>query len=73
MSTLTTIEGVWSLFKRSLMGSFHKVRVKHIDRYLSELEWRFNNRDNPRIFIGTLRRIVTTGAMPYAELTAEVA
>ena len=68
-----SIEGVWSLFKRSLMGSFHKVSIKHIDRYLSELEWRFNNRDNPRIFIDTLRRIVTTGAMPYAELTADAA
>ena len=42
------IEGVWSLFKRSIMGSFHKVSVKHLDRYLAELEWRFNNRKNDR-------------------------
>ncbi len=65
-----SIEGVWSLFKRSLMGSFHKVSMKHIDRYLSELEWRFNNRDNERIFIDTLRRIVRTDTLTYAELTA---
>ena len=42
-----SIEGVWSLFKRSIVGTFHKMSVKHMDRYLEELEWRFNNRDNP--------------------------
>ena len=29
-----SIEGVWSLFKRSIVGSFHKMSVKHMDRYL---------------------------------------
>ena len=47
-----SIEGVWSLFKRSIIGTFHKMSVKHIDRYLEELEWRHNNRDNPHIFHG---------------------
>ena len=65
-----SIEGVWSLFKRSIMGSFHKVSMKHIDRYLSELEWRFNNRDNDRIFIDALKRIVTTDTLTYRELVA---
>ncbi|MXW23173.1 MAG: IS1595 family transposase [Chloroflexi bacterium] len=68
-----SIEGVWSLFKRSLMGSFHKVSMKHIDRYLSELEWRFNNRDNERIFADALRRIVTTDKLTYADLVADEA
>ena len=62
------IEGVWSLFKRSLVGSFHKVSRKHLSRYLEELEWRYNNRDNDHIFVDTLRRIVTTGALTYEEL-----
>ena len=39
-----TVEGVFSLFKRSIMGSFHQVSGKHLDRYLDEFEWRFNNR-----------------------------
>ena len=65
-----SIEGVWSLFKRSIMGSFHKVSVKHIDRYLSELEWRFNNRRNKRIFVDTLRRIVQTDKLTYRDLVA---
>ena len=65
-----SIEGVWSLFKRSLMGAFHKMSVKHLDRYLEELEWRFNNRDNPNIFNDTLRRIMNTKPLEYRKLVA---
>ena len=65
-----SIEGVWSLFKRSLVGTFHKMSVKHMDRYLEELEWRFNNRDNPYIFRDTLARIVNTDPLTYRELVA---
>ena len=65
-----SIEGVWSLFKRSIIGSFHKVSKKHLDRYLEELEWRFSNRDNDHIFVDTLRRIVNTDHLTYKELTA---
>ena len=64
------IEGVWSLFKRSIVGSFHKLSVKHLDRYLEELEWRFNNRDNPHIFHDTMKRIVNTGTLTYRSLVA---
>ena len=63
-----SIEGVWSLFKRSIVGAFHKMSVKHLDRYLEELEWRFNNRKNPQIFHDTLKRIVNTGTMTYRQL-----
>ena len=65
-----SVEGVWSLLKRSIMGSFHKVSVKHLDAYLDELEWSFNNRDNPHIFRDTLRRIMDTDALTYEALTA---
>ena len=64
------IEGVWSLFKRSIMGAFHKMSAKHMDRYLEELEWRFNNRNNPHIFHDALKRIVTTDPLTYKALTA---
>ena len=63
-----SIEGVWSLFKRSIVASFHKMSVKHLDRYLEELEWRFNNRNNLNIFQDTLKRIVNTGTLTYKEL-----
>ena len=62
------IEGVWSLFKRSIVGTFHKMSVKHLDRYLEELEWRFNNRNNPHIYRDALLRIVNTGNLTYRRL-----
>ena len=65
-----SIEGVWGLFKRSIMGAFHKMSAKHMDRYLEELEWRFNNRNNPQIFHDTMKRIVNTDPMTYRDLTA---
>ena len=65
-----TIEGVWSLFKRSIIGAFHKVSEKHLDRYLEELEWRYSNRGNEHIFVDTLRRIVNTEHLTYEELVA---
>ena len=66
-----SIEGVWSLFKRSIMGAFHKVSTKHLDLYLEELEWRFNNRNNPHIFRDTMRRILTTENLTYKRLTSK--
>ena len=45
--------------------------VKHMDRYLEELEWRFNNRDNPYIFRDTLARIMHTDPLEYPTLVAD--
>lgn len=39
-----TIEGVWSLIKRGVMGTFHSVSRKHLPNYLSEFEFRWNTR-----------------------------
>ena len=38
------IEGVWSLFKRQIIGTHHYLSPKHIGRYLAEMTWRFNAR-----------------------------
>lgn len=65
-----SIEGVWSLFRRSIVGAFHKMSVKHLDRYLEEIEFRFNNRANPYIFRDTLTRIMNTDPLEYRSLIA---
>jgi transposase-like protein len=65
-----SIEGVWSLFKRSVVGSFHQVSAKHLDRYLDEFEWRFNGRKNPYLFRDTMLRLLHAGAMTYQKLIA---
>jgi transposase-like protein len=45
-----TIEGFWSIFKRGVMGSFHKVSEKYLPLYVAEFQFRYNNRRNPDIF-----------------------
>ena len=64
-----TIESVWSLLNRSIIGAYHKLSVEHLDAYLDELEWRFNNRKNPYLFRETLRKLLSATALPYARLT----
>jgi transposase-like protein len=39
-----TIEGVFSLIKRGVMGTFHSVTRKHLPNYLNEFEFRYNTR-----------------------------
>jgi hypothetical protein len=39
-----TIEGAWSLLKRQIYGIHHWVSPKHLDRYVSEMTWRYNRR-----------------------------
>lgn len=68
-----TMENVWSLFKRSIIGSYHQISVKHLDRYLDELEFRFNNRDNPFLFRDTLLRLLASSNLEYKNLTADKA
>ena len=63
------VENVWSLFKRSVLGAFHKVSIKHLNAYLDELEWRFNNRENPYLFRDTLIRLLQAEHLEYQELT----
>ena len=62
------IENIWSLLKRSLVGSYHKVSKKHLEAYLDELEWRFNNRDNPYLFRDTLLKLIKSDNLEYKEL-----
>lgn len=66
-----TIEGVWSLFKRSVVGTYHQLSAKHLPAYLDEMAFRFNNRDNAYLFRDTLLRMINGETLPYAELVAD--
>jgi transposase-like protein len=45
-----TIEGFWSIFKRSIVGSFHKVSRKYLPLYIAECQFKYNHRFNDDIF-----------------------
>ena len=62
---------MWSLLKRSIIGSYHHLSVKHLPAYLDELEWRFNHRDDEHIFRETMRVLVTADPLTYEELIAD--
>jgi len=65
-----TVEGVWSLLKRSITGSYHHVSKKHLDSYIDELEWRFNNRENPYLFRDTLLKLIRSDNLTYESLVS---
>jgi hypothetical protein len=45
-----TIEGFWSIFKRGVVGTFHKMSAKYMPIYVAEFQFRYNNRFNPDMF-----------------------
>jgi IS1 family transposase len=45
-----TIEGFWSIFKRGVVGTFHKMSRKYMPLYVAEFQFRYNHRQNPDIF-----------------------
>jgi transposase-like protein/IS1 family transposase len=45
-----TIEGFWSILKRGIVGSYHKVSRKYLPLYVAEFQFRYNNRMNADIF-----------------------
>jgi transposase-like protein len=42
--TTNTVEGFFSILKRGMIGTFHAVSKKHLHRYVSEFEYRYNTR-----------------------------
>ena len=40
-----SIESVWAILKRQIIGIHHWVSPKHLSRYATEMAWRFNHRD----------------------------
>ena len=72
------IENFWSLLKRTLRGTYVAVEPFHLDQYLSEQVFRFNNRatkDNPLTDADRFTLAVSQVAgkrLTYAELTGKV-
>jgi transposase-like protein len=51
-----TIEGFWSILKRGVVGTYHKVSRKYLPLYVAEFQFRYNNRMNSDIFGAAVSR-----------------
>ena len=65
-----SIENAWSLFKRCVIGAYLRISKKHLDLYLDEFDFRFNNGHNPFIFRDALRELLSADRVEYTELVA---
>jgi transposase-like protein len=53
-----TLEGFWSLLKRSITGANHSVSAKYLQSYLDEYTYRYNHRnDEAPMFLGMLHQV----------------
>ena len=68
--TTNGIESAFSLLKRGIVGSWHKVSAKHLPAYLEEMTFRFNRRGRSDLFVDTLRHMVTADPLTFEQLTA---
>jgi transposase-like protein len=67
-----TIDGYWGLLKRGIIGSFHQISVKHLHRYLSEFQFRWNSRETQEIFMLVVAALVIGTALPYKKLIESI-
>src|SRR5260370_12523072 len=67
-----TVESAFSLLKRGIIGTLHKVDAKHLPAYLHDIGFRFNNRKNRFLFRDTIIKLIQTPHLEYKDLTAKV-
>ena len=63
-----TIDGYWGLLKRGVIGTYHQISVKHLHRYLSEFQFKWNHRKAQDIFVLVIAALVMGSSLPYAKL-----
>lgn len=66
------IENFWSILKRGIVGIYHHVTPKHLDRYLDEFSFRYNLRDMDEEERFNVLLSKVQGRLQYKELIAEV-
>jgi transposase-like protein len=65
-----TVESAFSLLKRGVMGTWHKISAKHLQSYCNEMCFRFNNRKNPYLFRDTMLKLIASSNLEYKNLTS---
>ena len=68
-----TVESAFSLLKRGIVGTWHRLSARHLQAYLDEMCFRFDNRNNPYLFRDTLQKMLEAEHVEYKTLTATAA
>jgi len=68
--TTNGIESAFSLPKRGIIGSWHRVSAKHLAAYLEEMQFRINRRNSKTLSLDTMRHVVTADPLTFERLTA---
>ena len=65
------VEGLFSMFKRTVYGTYHKISVKHLDRYCQETAFRYNTRKtkDANRFVDVMNK--SEGRLTYTQLTGK--
>lgn len=66
-----TVENAFSLLRRGIIGNFHTISIKHLQRYLDEFGFRFNGRQIKDLFERTIAALTANGNIEYKRLTAK--
>jgi hypothetical protein len=65
-----TVESAFSLFKRGIVGNYHKLSEAHLNRYLGEFCWRYNRRhQQAALFDMAMHNLANRKPLPYKDLT----
>ncbi len=71
MAHTNGVESFWSMLKRGYMGTYHRMSVKHLQRYVTEFAGRHNVRDLDTLLqMAEVARGMDGKRLPWRELTA---
>nr|WP_320442778.1 IS1595 family transposase [Chryseobacterium oranimense] len=65
-----SIEGFWSLLKRGILGIYHSVSPKHLQKYCDEFAFRYNTKNYTEGDRFNLALLTATERITYQELIA---
>ncbi len=73
MASTNGIESVWAVLKRSIIGTYHHVSLKHLHRYVNEAAFRLNEGNVKNKLMDRLEALcckMVGVTLPYRALTA---